>query len=81
MWTLQQKLWLLCPERPLLLLLSRFSHVRLCAAPQRAAHQAPLSLGFSRQERPQLLVIFFLSKLLNLPKSVSKSDIFQLQDP
>ena len=35
----------------LLLLLSRFSHVRLCAAPQTAAHQAPLSLGFSRQEQ------------------------------
>ena len=28
-----------------LLLLSRFSHVRLCATPQMAAHQAPLSLG------------------------------------
>ena len=28
-------------------MLSRFSHVRLCAT---AAHQAPLSLGFSRQE-------------------------------
>ena len=35
----------------LLLLLSRFSHVRLCATPRTAAHQAPLSLGFSRQER------------------------------
>ena len=34
----------------LLLLLSRFSHVRLCATPQTAAHQAPQSLGFSRQE-------------------------------
>ena len=34
----------------LLLLLSRFSHVWLCAAPETAAHQAPLSLGFSRQE-------------------------------
>ena len=33
----------------LLLLLSRFSHVRLCATPQTAAHQAPPSLGFSRQ--------------------------------
>ena len=33
----------------LLLLLSRFSHVRLCATPQMAAHQAPPSLGFSRQ--------------------------------
>ena len=35
----------------LLLLLSRFSCVRLCATPQMAAHQAPPSLGFSRQER------------------------------
>ena len=35
---------------PLLLLLSRFSRVRLCATPYRAAHQAPQSLGFSRQE-------------------------------
>ena len=34
----------------LLLLLSRFSRVRLCATPQTVAHQAPLSLGFSRQE-------------------------------
>ena len=34
----------------LLLLLSHFSRVRLCATPQMAAHQAPLSLGFSRQE-------------------------------
>ena len=33
-----------------LLLLSRFSRVRLCATPQTAAHQAPPSLGFSRQE-------------------------------
>ena len=31
----------------LLLLLSCFSHVRLCATPQTAAHQAPSSLGFS----------------------------------
>ena len=34
----------------LLLLLSRFSRVRLCVTPQTAAHQAPLSLGFPRQE-------------------------------
>ena len=33
-----------------LLLLSRFSRVRLCATPQTAAHQAAPSLGFSRQE-------------------------------
>ena len=34
----------------LLLLLSRFSRVRLCVTPQMAAHQALPSLGFSRQE-------------------------------
>ena len=34
----------------LLLLLSRFSYVRLCATSETAAHQAPPSLGFSRQE-------------------------------
>ena len=33
----------------LLLLLSHFSHVRLYMTPQTAAHQAPLSLEFSRQ--------------------------------
>ena len=33
-----------------LLLLSRFSRVRLCATPQTEAHQAPPSLRFSRQE-------------------------------
>ena len=34
----------------LLLLLSHFSRVRLCVTPETAAHQAPPSLGFSRQE-------------------------------
>ena len=34
----------------LLLLLSCFSHVWLCATPEMAAHQAYPSLGFSRQE-------------------------------
>ena len=34
----------------LLLLLSRFSRVQLCVTPKMAAHQAPPSLGFSRQE-------------------------------
>ena len=34
----------------LLLLLSCFSRVRLCVTPQTAAHQAPPSLGSSRQE-------------------------------
>ena len=35
---------------PLLLLLSRFSRVQLCATPETEAHQIPPSLGFSRQE-------------------------------
>src|SRR5574341_1256374 len=34
----------------LLLLLSHFSCVQLSVTPETAAHQAPLSLGFSRQE-------------------------------
>ena len=34
----------------LLLLLSRFSRVQLCATPETAAHQAPSSLRFSTQE-------------------------------
>ena len=37
-------------KEELLLLLSCFSRVRLCATPEIAAHQAPPSLGFSRQE-------------------------------
>ena len=34
----------------LLLLLSHFSRVQICTTPKTAAHQAPPSLGFSRQE-------------------------------
>ena len=37
-------------ESLLLLLLSRFSRVRLCVTPRTAAYQAPPSMGFSRQE-------------------------------
>ena len=37
-------------EIQFILLLSHFSRVRLCATPYTAAHQAPPSLGFSRQE-------------------------------
>ena len=40
----------MCIVCVLLLLLSPFSRVRFCATPQTAAHQAPQSLGFSRQE-------------------------------
>ena len=37
-------------KHQLLLLLSRFSRVRLCATPGTAAYQASPSMGFSRQE-------------------------------
>ena len=43
----------------MLLLLSHFSRVQLCATPETAAHQAPLSLGFSRQEHWSGLPISF----------------------
>ena len=62
----------------LLLLLSRFRRVRLCATPQMAAHQAPLSLGFSRQEHwsglpfpsPVHSGIQFLKAYLLLPQKI-----------
>ena len=41
---------LLSISMTLLLLLSRFSRVRLLATPWTVAHQAPPSMGFSRQE-------------------------------
>ena len=52
-----------CLQLLLLLLLSRFSRVRLCN-PIEAAHQAPPSLGFSRQEYWSGLPLFanFISK-------------------
>ena len=40
----------LYPKHVLLLLLSRFSRIWLCATPWTEAHQAPQSLGLSRQE-------------------------------
>ena len=54
----------------LLLLLSHFSCVRLCATPETAAHQAPPSLGFSRQEHWSGLPLpspLLLSRLSQLP--------------
>ena len=72
----------LCPwdfsQQGYLLLLSHFSLVRLCATPQMAAHQAPPSLGFSRQEHWSGLP--FPS-----PKRESESEVAQpcptLRDP
>ena len=53
----------------ILLLLSRFSHVRLCATPETAAHQAPQSLGFSRQEH---------GSGLPFPSPMRESEVAQL---
>ena len=53
----------------LLLLLSRFSRVRLCATPQTAAHQAPPSLGLSRPEH---------WSGLPFPSPVRESEVAQL---
>ena len=57
----------------LLLLLSRFSRVRLCAIPWTAAHQAPPSLGFSRQEHWSGLPFPSLMVSLGLVKTGKKS--------
>jgi len=46
----EQAKWVKGQKVLLLLLLSRFSRVQLCATPETAAHQAPPSLGLSRQE-------------------------------
>jgi len=43
-------IYMCCAKLLLLLLLSRFSHVRLCVTLWTAAHQALLSTGFFRQE-------------------------------
>ena len=57
---------------PLLLLLSRFSCVQLCATPEKAAHQAPPSLGFSRQEH---------WSGLPFPSPMRESEVSQLCPP
>ena len=58
----------------LLLLLSRFSHVQLCATLSMAAHQGSLSLGFSRQEHWSGL------PLASLPHCIGREtkEVFQL---
>ena len=64
----------------LLLLLSCFSRVQLYVTPETAAHQAPPSLGFSRQEYWSGLHF-----LLQCMKVKSLSEVFQscptLSDP
>ena len=48
--TFRTKMGTIKDRKSMLLLLSRFSRVRLCATSETAAHQAPPSLEFSRQE-------------------------------
>ena len=60
----------------LCLLLSHFSHVRLCATPETTAHQAPPSLGFSRQKHWSGLPL--PSPTLCLDKSISHFATFAL---
>ena len=55
----------------MLLLLSRFSRVRLCATPETAAHQAPPSLGFSRQEHGQCMKVKSQSEVAQLSPTLS----------
>ena len=55
-----------CEQALLLLLLSHVSHVRLCATPQMAAHQTPLSLGFSSQEHWSGLPLPSLEQVLDI---------------
>ena len=64
----------------LLLLLSQFSRVQLCATPWTAVHQAPPSLGFSRQDTG--VGCHFLLQCMNVK---SESEVAQscptLSDP
>ena len=53
----------------LLLLLSR-SHVQFCVTPEMAAHQAPMSLGFSKQEHWRGLPLPSPDWMLNFIKNV-----------
>ena len=59
LWILMVVLVQLLHFHLLLLLLSHFSCVQLCATPEMAAHQAPPSLGFSRQEHWSGVAISF----------------------
>ena len=62
--------YLIFLKRSLLLLLSHFSRVRLCATLWTAAHQAPLSMGFSRQEYWSGLPFSSLEEICSLFHSI-----------
>ena len=65
----------------LLLLLSRFSRVRVCVTPETAAQQAPLSLGFSRQEQWSGFAISFSNAWRWKVKVKSLSRVWLLATP
>ena len=71
----QQRSEIFAPANLLLLLLSHFSCVRLCATPWTAAHQTSPSMGFSRQEHWSGLP--FPSPLTNLDSILKSRDICQ----
>ena len=64
----------------LLLLLSRFSRVRLCATPETTAHQAPPSLGFSRQEHWSGLPLPSPTGNASCPKWICSWALFLLEN-
>ena len=55
----------------LLLLLSHFSRVRLCAIPETAAHQASPALGFSRQEHWIVSIKSILKKQYDIMATIN----------
>ena len=62
----------------LLLLQSRFSHVRLFTTPWTAAYQAPPSMGFSRQEYWSGVPLPSLPNLAPLPHIIEAAMSFLL---
>ena len=62
----------------LLLLLSRFSHVWPCATSSPATHQAPLSVGFSRQEPWSWMPFLLQSTLWRLLKKLKIELLYDL---
>ena len=65
----------------MLLLLSRFSCVRLCATPSTEAHQGPPSLGFSRQEHCGVGCHFLLQCMKVKRESEVAQSRLTLSDP
>ena len=63
----------------LLLLLSHFSRVRLLATPWTSAHQAPPSMGFSRQEYWSGVPLPSLQNLWDAAKAVLRGKFIAIQ--